>query len=120
VEANPTGSTPSLRIDRTLHTTRWTTAPVAEARFVTVLETTSALAPEPSALRSVQGGEYDFGDEWIAVADDGVLHGSRVSGRGLAVVSSRGRLAVVAGTELELADGPTLSRDSPFTGVLTP
>lgn len=118
VEANPTGSTPSLRIDRTLHTTTWTTAAVTEADFVTVLETASALVPEPSALRSSRSNEYDFGDEWIAVAEDGVLRGSRVQGRARAVISSRGRIAVVAGTELRLPDRPALHWDNPFTGVV--
>jgi len=72
VEANPTASTPSLRIARTLHTTTWETEPVTEACFVTVLETTSALDPAARALRVVDGG-YDFGDETVLVAPDGTI-----------------------------------------------
>lgn len=118
VEANPTGSTPSLIINRTLHTTCWQTQPVSEATFRTVLETTSALSPEPSNLHRVSGDEYDFGDEWVAVGRSGLLRGARVQGRATAVLHSAGRTAVVGATELCLPDGRRFRWDSPYTGVV--
>lgn len=53
VTANPTASTPSLAIGRTLHTLRREAGPAREARFVSLLLPGSALRPvpeEPAAL----------------------------------------------------------------------
>ncbi len=64
IEANPTGSTPSLRITKTLRTLRISTARVAEAALLTTLEPTGALAPEPARARAIPDG-VDFGDEQV-------------------------------------------------------
>ncbi|MDQ2706806.1 MAG: hypothetical protein M3Z25_03880 [Actinomycetota bacterium] len=53
VHANPTASTPSLAIGRTLHTLRRETGPARQARFVTLLLPGSALEPTPDEPASV-------------------------------------------------------------------
>ncbi|BCJ38625.1 hypothetical protein Athai_61280 [Actinocatenispora thailandica] len=55
IEANPTSSTPELRLTRTLRTLRVTTPPATAARLLTVLEPTSALTPEPPLVTRLAG-----------------------------------------------------------------
>lgn len=118
VQANPTSSTPSLRISRTLQTATWRTEPVEVARFETVLETTSALMPSPSSLRRAGEGWFDLGDEWVAIGESGQLPAaSPVQGRAAAAIGCGDRLALVAATEVRLPGGGVRSWAEPFTGV---
>jgi hypothetical protein len=71
IEANPTGSTPSLRITKTLRTLRISTPRRSEAMILTAIEPTSALDPaEPRAV-ALPGGELgvDFGDELVRLGE---------------------------------------------------
>jgi hypothetical protein len=72
VEANPTGSTPSLRITKTLRTLRISTPRRAEAVLLTALEPTMAPRPEPARATALPDGTgVDFGDEQVCFLDGG-------------------------------------------------
>jgi hypothetical protein len=72
VEANPTGSTPSLRITKTLRTLRISTPRRAEAVLLTALEPTGALNPGPARATALADGTgVDFGDEQVRLPDGG-------------------------------------------------
>lgn len=72
IEANPTGSTPSLKITKTLRTVRITTPRAAEAVLLTALEPTGALDPEPALARAIPDG-VDFGDEQVCLPGTGAV-----------------------------------------------
>jgi hypothetical protein len=81
VEANPTGSTPSLRITKTLRTLRISTPRRAEAVLLTALEPTRALDPAPARAAAVPDG-VDFGDEQVRFPAEGgaiLTAGARVT-----------------------------------------
>jgi hypothetical protein len=72
VEANPTGSTPSLRITKTLRTLRISTPRRREAVLLTALEPTGALNPEPAHATALPDGTgVDFGDEQVRLPEKG-------------------------------------------------
>jgi hypothetical protein len=86
VEANPTASTPSLRITKTLRTLRVTTSRRSEAVLLTALEPTSALhpaAPRATLLAEAPDGVcgVDFGDESVQLSAGGatLIAGERVT-----------------------------------------
>jgi hypothetical protein len=65
IEANPTSSTPSLRIDKSLHTLRWHSSRATSAVFLTALEPADALDPAPPTAAAVdceQGYGVRFGN----------------------------------------------------------
>jgi Heparinase II/III-like protein len=73
VEANPTSSTPSLRLTRTMHTLRATAGRSATATLLTTIEPTSALHPSPPTARCLplaHGFGIAFDDETVFLADD--------------------------------------------------
>ncbi|GAA1561569.1 hypothetical protein GCM10009804_17940 [Kribbella hippodromi] len=77
VEANPTSSTPSLRLTRTMHTLR-ATAPQSKAvTLLTTIEPTSSLHPSPPSARRLpvrHGHGITFGDETVLLPDgDGLI-----------------------------------------------
>ncbi|MHA6625028.1 DUF4962 domain-containing protein [Pseudonocardia sichuanensis] len=74
IEANPTGSTPSLKITKTLRTLRISTPRRREAVILTAIEPTSALSPQPARAVALPGGELgvDFGDEQVRFEDGAV------------------------------------------------
>jgi hypothetical protein len=57
VTANPTASTPSLAIGRTLYTLTRTAGPARAARFVSLLLPGSALVPTPDEPATLTGGD---------------------------------------------------------------
>jgi hypothetical protein len=72
IEANPTASTPSLRITKTLRTVRISTPRRSEAMILTALEPTSALHPAPARATALADGPgVDFGDESIRLPLEG-------------------------------------------------
>lgn len=78
VRANPTSSTPSLSLARTLHTLRLSAAPSGEQTMITAIEPTSSLDPaEPTArlLDAAGGTVVIMGDDlvWFGQADQVVL-----------------------------------------------
>lgn len=112
IEANPTASTPSLRITKTLHTLRWTTQRVPAASFLTVLEPTSALEPGPSVVTPIAAG-VSFGDELVVFPR---LASEQAEAR--VVIRSGERIAVVGATRVDV-DGRTVQESAtPYTGVL--
>ncbi len=73
VEANPTSSTPSLRLTRTMHTLRATAHQSTTATLLTTIEPTSALHPTPPTARRLDlthGFGIAFDDETVLLADD--------------------------------------------------
>jgi hypothetical protein len=118
IEANPTSSTPSLSLTKSLHTLRMTTAPMARTRLLTVLEPTAALAPAAPAAVETPGG-VDFGDELVLLSplahhiDDAGVRASAA-----AVIVSGPRIAVVAATQVA-RNGVVVHRSAhPWSGVL--
>jgi hypothetical protein len=78
IEANPTASTPSLRITKTLRTLRVSTPRRPEAVFLTALEPSGALYPAPArAILLAEGPDgvpgVDFGDESVRFSADGAV-----------------------------------------------
>ncbi|NIK56392.1 hypothetical protein [Kribbella shirazensis] len=85
VEANPTSSTPSLRLTRTMHTLRATAERSTVATLLTTIEPTSALHPAPPTARYVRahlGHTVTFADETVLLAVDGADAAQAVDGPG--------------------------------------
>lgn len=118
VDANPTSSTPSLRITRHLHTLTWETAPTRSAALWTVIEPGPSLVPEPSRLRVADRGWFDFGDEQVVLPESAGPAGSGLDTDARAVIVSGQRIGVVSATRLRLADGQAWEWSEPWTGVL--
>jgi len=83
VTANPTASTPSLTIGRTLHTLRRSAGPARQARFVSLLLSGSALEPLPDEPASVEQGGV------ITWTHDGWTHRVRLDGPAPAATAER-------------------------------
>ncbi|MFI7061934.1 hypothetical protein ACIBL3_13190 [Kribbella sp. NPDC050124] len=92
VEANPTSSTPSLRLTRTLHTLRATAERRTTATLLTTIEPTSALRPVPPSARRIdltRGFGIAFDGETVLLADDdGVIEGEGFAEQAKAVIRS--------------------------------
>jgi hypothetical protein len=118
IEANPTSSTPSLSISKTLHTLRVNTDRVARARLLTVLEPTTALTPvAPCAVELANG--VDFGDELVLASPLAHrIEGPGVTARAAAVIVSGDRVAVVAATQVTHNGVVVHQSSDPWTGVL--
>jgi hypothetical protein len=132
VRANPTASTPSLVIAKTMHTVRTTTVPAAAAVLGTAIEPVPALAPTPPRARRVEC-TAGFGVDFAAAAGTSAetvllapvhrwIAGQGVLARAAAVmISSVGgprRVAVVGATEVSIDGVPVWSSEDPYTGVL--
>ncbi len=112
VEANPTSSTPSLRLTRTMHTLHATADCSSTATLLTTIEPTSSLRPEKASGRRIEltrGFGIAFEDEIVLLADDdGIVEGEGISARAKAVIrSDRSGLSLVGATYVEL-DGQVL------------
>ena len=99
VEANPTSSTPSLRLTRTMHTLRATAERRTTATMLTTIEPTSALRPVPASARRLdlaRGIGIAFDGETVLLADDdGVIEGEGFSEKAKAVIqSAHGRITL--------------------------
>lgn len=122
IEANPTSSTPSLRITKTLRTLRLRTPRTAKASLLTTLEPTDALAPgRPSAERLDCDRGYGVGIGAETVLLSPVHH--RISGAGVtaeaaAVVVSGSQVLVVGATSVRWRGGMLLESATPVTRVL--
>jgi len=99
VEANPTSSTPSLRLTRTMHTLRATAERRTTATMLTTIEPASALRPVPASARRLdlaRGIGIAFDGETVLLADDdGVIEGEGFSEKAKAVIqSAHGRITL--------------------------
>jgi heparinase II/III-like protein len=123
IEANPTSSTPSLRITKTLHTLRSRTERTANAVVLTTLEPTDGLAPEPATAElvdCVHGYGVRFGQDELVLLSP--LH-HRIEGAGVradaaAVVLAGTRLAAVTAREVTWQDHPVLTGEDTVTQIL--
>ncbi|MDX3406288.1 MULTISPECIES: heparinase II/III family protein [Streptomyces] len=126
VEANPTSSTPSLKVSKTLHTLNLTTPKTRTATFLTVLDSTGSLDPRPEPavlLASDQGHAVSVGQgderELILLAPlAGIIETDRVSADAAAVILSGSRVAAVRARRVDIDGAVGLRSDEPFTGVL--
>lgn len=137
VAANPTSSTPSLLITKTLHTLRAGTERTGTARLLTTIEPTDSLHPEPSTAVPLPdpagsgprlGGSQDhssalggitFGDETVLLSPLArrIEHGG-LRADAAAVLIAGDRLAVVAATRV-VRDGELLHQSAePWSGVV--
>jgi hypothetical protein len=118
VEANPTSSTPGLRLTRTLHTLSSTTARSAQALFLTVIVPGAA----PAAAERVgceEGQGVTFGEETVLLSPVARrIRTGAVSADAAAVLLGAGGSApyVVAATRLELDGRALLDVPEPYTG----
>ncbi|MEU8221206.1 heparinase II/III family protein [Kribbella sp. NPDC048915] len=100
VEANPTSSTPSLRLTRTMHTLRATTERRPAATLLTTIEPTSSLRPDKASARRIEltrGVGIAFDNETVLLAEnDGVVEGDGVPGG--ASVRAKAVIVSAAGT----------------------
>ena len=104
VEANPTSSTPSLRLTSTMHTLRATARQTKTATLLTTIEPTSSLHPAPPTahrLDLARGHGVSFADETVLLADDeGTIGGADLqtdwAGAGIraVIVTRDGRITV--------------------------
>lgn len=129
VEANPTASTPSLAISKTLRTLRVSTVGHdTEAQFLTSVETTSALHPTPPTAVEVSAEsgcvirfDSDRGPELVMLADArGRIRCGAVDADAAAVLLARGTAAVVAATRVSIAGEVVVDSPDPVTGALSP
>ncbi len=116
VAANPTASTPSLRITKTLRTLRWTTPRLPRATFLTALEPVPALDPAKAVATAVGEHGVDFGDEVVLLSEEGAIDAAGIRADARAVIRSGERFAVVAATRV-VAGGRTVHESAtPYTG----
>lgn len=129
VEANPTASTPSLAISKTLRTLCLGTAgSTTEARFVTSVEVTSATRPaRPTAalLEASAGTAVSFdtaaGPELVLLGDErGRVQAGDVDADAVAVLLAPGAAAVVGASRVTIAGRPVVDSSEPVTCTLSP
>ncbi|MEU4480198.1 heparinase II/III family protein [Micromonospora sp. NPDC023966] len=129
IEANPTASTPSLRIVRELHTARVTVGATRTARLLTAIEPTSALDPAPATAEAVDcrsgvGVRFGTGETVLLAPLDRHLDGAGVRADAAAVIlvpaadGRPGRLGLVGATRVEVAGRTLVDDTEPMTGVL--
>lgn len=128
IEANPTSSTPSLKIEKTLQTLHFTTEPRTQASFLTVYECGSSLdavpaAPvriEATAGHAVRLGGGDGADAETVLLSPAARHiqAPGIRADAAALILSGGRTAAVAATRVEREGLDVHISDEPFTGVL--
>lgn len=121
VEANPTSSTPELRLTRTLHTLDVTTAASRAGLFLTAI-TPDAACPvtgaESAELSEGYGVLFADGEESVFLSPVA----RRIRGEGLSadaaavLLTAAGAPYVVAATRLELAGRVLLDVADPYTG----
>lgn len=122
IEANPTSSTPSLRITKTLRTLRLRTPRTAKTSLLTILEPADALAPEQPCAERVEcdrGYGVRLGAETVLLSP--VHHrisGAGVSAEAAAVVVSGDRVLVVGATSVRWHGTPLLDSAMPVTRTL--
>ncbi|WFF04496.1 heparinase II/III family protein [Micromonospora sp. WMMD1076] len=129
IEANPTASTPSLRIVRELRTVRVRVGPSGRQRLLTAIESTSALAPEPATAETVPcvagaGVRFGTGETVLLSPGERRIDGGGVDADAAAVIllpgadGQPGRLGLVAATRVEVAGRTLLDGAEPVSGVL--
>ncbi|WP_405401642.1 hypothetical protein [Streptomyces sp. NBC_01104] len=116
VEANPTSSTPELRLTRTLHTLRSTTPRSAEGMFLSTI--TPGTETDATRVPCTEGQGVSFGDETVLLSP--VTRRIRTAGllADAAAVLLGGDDApyVVAATRLERDGAVLLDVAEPYTG----
>ncbi|MEE4495763.1 hypothetical protein [Streptomyces sp. BE230] len=116
VEANPTSSTPELRLTRTLHTLRSTTTRSTEGLFLTTIA--PGTAPDATRVPCSEGQGVSFGTETVLLSP--VTRRIRTAGvlaDAAAVLLTEGGVPwVVAATRLELDGRVLLDVTEPYTG----
>ncbi|MFF2008402.1 hypothetical protein ACFVWY_04900 [Streptomyces sp. NPDC058195] len=118
IEARPTSSTPGLRLTRTLHTLRATTAPSAEGVFLTAIVPGAAPVPGERVVCE-RGWGVSFGTETVLLSPVARrIRTERVSADAAAVLLGGDELApyVVAATRLERDGRVLLNVPEPYTG----
>ncbi|WP_328891972.1 hypothetical protein [Streptomyces sp. NBC_00316] len=125
IEANPTSSTPSLKIEKTLQTLRFTTERLARASFLTAYECTSTLDPVPAPAApleavgwAVRVGEGAEAETVLLSPVDRRIEAAGVRADAAAVLLSGDRTAVVAALRVEREGREPWAADAPFTGIL--
>ncbi|MFI5593900.1 hypothetical protein ACIA5G_53400 [Amycolatopsis sp. NPDC051758] len=126
VEANPTSSTPSLKVSKTLHTLCLSTPRTSTATFLTVFECAGSLEPLPgtaATLPAHQGYAVSLGQgadsELVFLAPrTGVIHADRVRAEAAAVLISNTEVAAVRARLVEVDGVARLRIGEPFTGLL--
>lgn len=118
VEANPTSSTPGLRLTRTLHTLRATTQPVRDAVFLTAI--TPGGTPGGERLPCEQGHGVAFAEAGETVLLSPVArrirHEAVDADAAAVLLGADGTPYVVRCTRLELGGRVLLDTAEPYTG----
>jgi len=123
IEANPTSSTPSLRITKTLRTLRLRTPRTANAAVLTTLEPTDGFAPEPATAELVDcahgfGVRFGTGELVLLSPLQHRIDGAGVAAAAAAVVVADGRLAAVEARQVTWQNEPVLTGLTPVTRVV--
>jgi hypothetical protein len=126
IEANPTSSTPSLRIEKTLQTLHLTTGPEREACFLTVVECADSLGAAPAPARAVEAAEgwgvrIGRGEDAETVLLSPLtrrIDADGVRAEAAAVIVSGDRTAVVAARSVHRDGREVMAADEAVTAVL--
>ncbi|WP_308121003.1 hypothetical protein [Streptomyces poriferorum] len=116
VEANPTSSTPELRLTRTLHTLRSTTTRSVEGLFLTTIA--PGTETEATRVPCAEGQGVTFGTETVLLSPVARrIRAEEVLADAAAVLLTTGDAPhVVAATRLELGGKVLLDVAEPYTG----
>lgn len=118
VQANPTSSTPSLSIVKTLHTLKVHSPRSQQAQFITAIEPHRSLRPAPPSATGLDQGVRFDGETVLLSPIQRRIDDAGVTADAAAVIISGTRIAVVAATTLTI-DGEIRHRwTDPWTGVL--
>ncbi len=120
IEANPTSSTPDLRLTRTLRTLRVTSPRAPAARFLTVLEPTDALRPQPPTAERLDCGagtgvRLDGETVLLGGADRRIACGDVEAVAAALLTSADGQFIAVGASRLTVR-GITVYEGAPYTG----
>ncbi|MCX4680896.1 hypothetical protein OG413_37435 [Streptomyces sp. NBC_01433] len=127
VEANPTSSTPELRLTRTLHTLRSATARSSDGLFLTTITPGGTCAAEEVACVEGHGVAFRPGGAGEAGAEAAetvflspvarrIRHATLSADAAAVLLTAAGAPYVVAATRLELAGRVLLDVTEPYTG----
>ncbi|WP_329362061.1 heparinase II/III family protein [Streptomyces sp. NBC_00669] len=127
IEANPTSSTPSLRIEKTLQTLHLTTEPARETALLTVIECADAFDATPAAavaLDTAEGwgvrvGRGEDAETVLLAPLTRRIDAGGVRADAAAVVMSGGRTAVVGARTVHRGGQRLLASGEPVTAILS-
>ncbi|WP_328908361.1 heparinase II/III-family protein [Streptomyces sp. NBC_00234] len=118
VEANPTSSTPELRLTRTLHTLRATTVRSSEGHFLTTITPGASCRAEQADCSEGHGVTFEDGEETVLLSPVArrIRTGTVEADAAAVLLTATGAPYVVGATRLALNGRVLLDVPEPYTG----